>query len=169
MKRTLFILTMVVLSAVNSIAQDNYKNYTYFLYTIAKNVQWPADHSNGDFVIGVYGDTNLMPHLQSMANSKKVSGRSIKIVKFNSIAEIKNCNMVFVPENKSNELYQFVNKVTNSSILVVTEKEGMAKKGSGVNFVTANDGKLGFELNSAALKSANLKVSSDLVRFAEVL
>ena len=169
MKRTLILLTIVALVSAKSFAQDNYKNYTYFLYTIAKNVQWPAEQSTGDFTIGVYGDTDLTPHLQSMASTKKISGRNIKIVKFNTISEIKGVNMLFVPENKSNELHQFVNKTTNASTLVVTEKPGMGKRGSGVNFVTNNTGKLGFELNTAALKSANLKISSDLVRFAEVL
>lgn len=169
MKRTLLIIALVFTLGINlTMAQKNYKNYTYFLYTIAKNVQWPATQNNSEFVIGVYGDTDLMPHLKNMAASKRVGGKKIKIVKFDSYNEIKGVNMVFVPENKSNELHLFVNKATSQSILVVTEKPGLGKRGSGINFIT-NSGKLEFELNVAALKSANLKISSDLVRFAQVL
>lgn len=150
-------------------AQKNYKNYTYFIYTIAKKVQWPAEKSSGDFVIGVLGDTDLMPFLTDMSQSKRIGGRKIKIVRFSSHSEIKDCQMVFIPEHQSNNLYKFLNRVTSASILVVTESPGMGKRGSGINFISSGSGKLEFELNIAALKAANLKVSSDIVRFAKVI
>ncbi len=171
MKIKLFILSVLFTIGLGSelSAQTNYQNYIYFIYTIAKNTQWPANLASGDFVIGVYGDSELTSHLNKMASSKRISGRSIKVVKFNSVGEIKNCNMLFVPESKSNELHLFVGRATAASILVMTEQPGLAKRGSGVNFINTTSGKLGFELNVAAIKSAQLKISSDLIRFAEVL
>lgn len=150
-------------------AQKNYKNYTYFIYTIAKNVQWPANMTSGDFVIGVYGNSDITEHIKSMAASKRIGGRKIKVVEFDKHTDIKGCNMIFVPEEKSNDLHMFLGRVTSQSILVITDKPGLGRRGSGVNFITNSSGKLEFELNVAALKSAKLKISSDLVRFAQVL
>ena len=168
MKKGIITLLLIIGVFVQVSAQKNYKNYTYFLYTIAKNVQWPTSNNNKEFVIGVYGESELIPHLNEMASSKRINGKQIKVVKVNSASEIKDFNMLFVPEAKSNELFRFLGKVTSNSTLVITEKPGMGRKGSGVNFITQS-GKLEFELNVAALKSANLKISSDLVRFAQVL
>jgi hypothetical protein len=43
----------------------------------------------------------------------------------------------------------------------VTEKEGLAKKGSGINFITV-DGKLRYELNDAELDRRNIKLSGKI-------
>jgi hypothetical protein len=52
-------------------------------------------------------------------------------------------------------------KLGSKSTLIVTEKEGLAKKGSGINFITV-DGKLRYELNDAELDRRNIKLSGKI-------
>ena len=66
----------------------NHALYGYFFYTIAKNVEWPADYKTGDFVIGILGDSPVTQYLQMMAQKKDVAGRPIKIAEYSSVAQI---------------------------------------------------------------------------------
>jgi hypothetical protein len=100
-----------------------------------------------------------------MAQAKKVGDRPIKITKINSPSEIRKCNILFVPAGKSSQLTDVVSKVSNQSILVITEEPGSGAKGSNINFIM-KEGKLAFELNQSAVGKQNLKVANELSRLA---
>ena len=110
----------------------------------------------------------MTAEFKKMADLKKVGTRPIKIYPIKTITEIRKCNILFVPANKSEQLGDILAKVGTNSILVVTEQEGAAAKGSGINFITKN-GKLAFELNQAALNKQKLKATSELTRLAIVI
>lgn len=164
----ILILTCGITGRVNA-QNSNQALYGYFFYTIAKYIEWPADYKTGDFVIGVVGDTPVAGLLRTMAEKKDIAGRQIKVAEFSSVSQISKCNMLFIPVQKSEEIEQIIAKMAGSSTLLVTEKEGLAMKGSCINFVTTTGGKLAFELNRAAVEKANLKVASELARFAIML
>lgn len=163
MKKT-FVLFLFVLSFSISHAQ-NYKLHSLFIFSFTRYIQWPDSHSQGDFEIVVLGDTPLTDELKVMAQAKKVGDRSIKVTRINNIAELKKCNILFVPSGKSAQIADILGKVEAEPILIVTEEAGMAAKGSNINFIT-KEGKLAFELNQTALTKQNLKVSNELSRLA---
>ena len=142
-----------------------YNYYQIFIYNFAKYIQWPTDKQNGDFVIGVLGNSPITEHLQKMAAQKKVGEQSITIEVFQSQQQIKPCHMLFIPANESTSFLKLKSKLGNSSTLIITEKEGMGKEGSNINFIVVN-GKLRFELNKIETEKSNLKVSSDLTKLA---
>lgn len=51
-------------------------------------------------------------------------------------------------------------------MLLITEGKDLARNGSMINFKDV-DGKLRFEVNTANIEQAGLKVSQELVRFGE--
>jgi hypothetical protein len=128
-------------------------------------VIWPDDYNQGDFEILVLGDTPLMEELRLLAQAKKVGDRSIKITKISSPAEIRKCNILFVPASHSALLNDVVTKINNQPILIITEEPGLGMKGSHINFIM-KDGKLAFELNQAAANKHNLKISNALMGMA---
>src|SRR5688572_819871 len=139
--------------------------HTVFIFSFTRYIQWPDAYNGGDFEILVLGDSPIVEELKSMAQVKKVGDRTIKITKINSPAEIRKCNILFVPSGKSSQITEVLGKVTTQSILVVTEEPGLGAKGSNVNFIT-KDGKLAFELNQGAATKQGLKVSNELSRLA---
>lgn len=148
-------------------AQD-YKYHPSFIYNFTKYIEWPSSYQTGDFVIAVLGDTPLIKELEKMAENKSVGSQKFVIKKINSAAEIDKCHMLFIPVSKSKELSDALAALSGKPTLVVTEKPGMASKGSGINFVIM-DGKWKFELNKSATEKSNLKVSSDLAKFAIII
>lgn len=166
MKKIIFLICF--LTAVHLSAQD-YKFHATFIYNFTKYIQWPPSYSQGDFVIGVVGDCELIDYLNTLAQSKKAGNQSFKIVKYNSPGEINNPpHIVFIPKTQSSKLPVVLGKVASGSTLVITEEAGLGAQGSGINFVFEG-GKPRFELNLDATNAARLKVSSELQRLATVI
>ncbi len=159
--------SLIFLSSLSLYAQ-NYQLHSVFLYSFTRYVQWPDELNNGDFDILVLGDSPITPELKKMADAKKVGDRAIKIYSIKNISEIRKCNILFIPADKSKQLADILSKVGSNSILVVTEQEGLGVKGSAINFIN-KEGKLAFEMNHAALNKQRLKVSTELTRLAIVI
>jgi hypothetical protein len=155
----LFALNLTICNA------QNYKLHTVFIFSFTRYVIWPEGYNQGDFEILVLGDSPIVSALQEMAQAKKVGDRTIKVTKINSPAEIKKCNILFIPSAKSSQIADVVAKVANQSILIITEDAGMGAKGSDINFIM-KDGKLAFELNQSAVSRQNLKIANELSRLA---
>lgn len=138
-----------------------------FLYNFTKYIEWPQDYKQGDFVIGILGTSseNVTKELEKLAITKKAGIQNIVIKTYNSVAEIEKCHMLFIPEGKSTSLDDAMAKCRKTSTLIVTEKDGLAKKGSAINFVV-KDNKQNFELNKGNIERYNLNVSSSLLSLA---
>jgi hypothetical protein len=145
-------------------AQDA-KMQGVYIFSFTRYVQWPEEYNQGDFIISIIGDSPMVQELQNLADKKKVDGRTIKLVKINSVAEIKKCNILFLPDNQSHLLSSVLVHTNDWSTLIVTQQEGLGKKGSCINFIT-KDGKPTFELNMTAVTKHQLKVFTELTRHA---
>ena len=166
MKKALF-SAILLLYCVLAHAQ-NYKQYTIFIYSFTRYIQWPDPYNQGDFEILVLGDTPLLDELKAMAQHKKIGDRVIKVTKITSTAEIRKCHMLFIPADRPEKLGDVLQKVCTQSVLVITEQAGLGAQGSCVNFIT-KDGKLAFELSQSALTKQNLKASIELTRLATMI
>ena len=144
-------------------AQDiDTKAYTLFLYNFMKYVEWPS--TEGDFVIGVVGDSPVKTELQVLAKTKKAKGRQIVVISVASLSDAVLCNMVYIPTPKSAELRPMLEKVKGKSVLIVAEREGLAKKGAGISFFIDDDDALKFDINKSAIDSQSLKIAQMLLQ-----
>jgi hypothetical protein len=153
---------------VTSLQAQDYKYQSLFVYNFTKYIQWPANGQSADFVIGVLGHSPMVGELEKVSANKTVGIRKIVIRKLATVAEGETCQMVFIPLGSSNKLDAALEAFRNKPILLITEKDGLGKQGSGINFVIS-EGKMRFELNQAATQGAALKVSSQLASLAIAL
>jgi hypothetical protein len=161
-KCVLFVLLALTFSVSNA---QNYKLHTVFIFSFTRYVIWPETYNQGEFEILVLGDSPIVGALEEMAKAKKVGDRAIKVTKINSASEIRKCNILFIPTGKSAQLTEAMAKVSNQSILVITEEPGLGAKGSVINFIM-KEGKLAFELNQSAVAKQNFKIANELSRLA---
>ncbi|QSE96607.1 YfiR family protein [Fulvivirga lutea] len=161
------ITALLSLGAVVASAQS-YQLHTVYIYSFIRYIQWPAPLNEGDFTIGVLGDSPIIEHLEKMAASKKAGARSIVIKKFNGTGDVSGTNILFISKSASEMLTEVKAKALSNNTLIISEKEGLGMEGSGINFVERN-GKLAFELNKSSVDEAQLKVSSELSRLAIVI
>ena len=169
MKKKIFLFAagLLFLLSNTSFSQD-YKFHSVFIYNFTKYIQWPSAYQSGDFVIAVLGNSEITENLQKMAAVKTVGSQKIVVKEISNVTEAGKCHILFVPDNKSNNLDEALVQYGSSPTLIITERAGMGKKGSGINFILQG-GKWKFELNKPAIESTNLRVSSELTKLAIVI
>lgn len=173
--RTILVLAAFAASAMiqpamanNSVEKDSrpmHEIHSMMIYNFIKYIQWPDQGQ--EFVIGVLGGGDVYNTLSAWYDGKVRGNKKFVIKTFNSADEISNCHILYINRNKSGDFTDAASKVS-SSTLIITDKPGLGKRGSGINFKVANN-KLTFELNQSALDNSNLKVSSQLSAMAEII
>lgn len=159
------VMCLTLLVSMNLLAQD--RDYTYktiFIYNFIKYIEWPANKQS--FKIGILNGTpEVMSAFEKMVEKKSGEGSGIVLENYRSPASAGDCQILFIPHNESNNLSEVSAKLAGKPTLIVTEADGLIKKGSGINFIVV-DGKLRFELNRTNLKDADLKVATSLLGLA---
>ena len=167
MKRVLLVVILAMVATVNGVAQERptHEIHAAMLYNFIKYVQWPNEGETGDFVVGVIGDENVFNTLKTWYDGKAKGSKKYVIKKLASADEANTCQVVYVGKSKNRDFEIIKSSVTGKSILTITDGNGMAEKGSCINFKVI-DGKLKFELNQAMVSGSNLKVSTQLSSMA---
>jgi hypothetical protein len=60
-------------------------------------------------------------------------------------------------------------QLRNKPVLIVGEREGLAKKGAALSFVTLEDDVLKFDINKTEIEQHQLKISSALISLGIVI
>ncbi len=143
----------------------NSKMKAIFIMNFTKLIEWPKSYREGNFVVGVVGESPLYTELTKMAKTKKVANQSLQIKKFSTSKDIGKCHILYVSKAKSEDISSVLKKVKANSTLIITEKQGLVEKGAGINFIIKNN-RQKFELNKKNVEKYKLKVSSNLEALA---
>jgi len=167
MKRPWIIFLMLFLLIPASQAQDE-KFKALFMYNFTKYLEWPTNKQSGDFIIGVYGNSPIINELNIIAQKKKVGAQQIVVRKVTDIAQFADCNIIYVPENRSTKVEEIKQNCDKKGVVLITDKKGYAQQLSGINYVKIN-GKQNFEINKKNLEYQGIKVNSVLLSLGIVI
>ena len=106
-------LSILLLASIVAHAQT-YKQHPLFIYSFTRYIQWPDAYNEGDFEILVLGDSPIVEELKAMAQAKKIGDRTIKVTKINTTAEVRKCNMLFLPVDQSGKHQDYFKKLVFS-------------------------------------------------------
>ena len=163
---TCFLLTASVLAAQ---AQEmDYGVHANIIYRFTKYIDWPENKKTGDFVIGLAGESPLYEYLKTFVVNKTVGNQKIIIKTYSSSAATFDCHILFVSENKSSSLKKIAARTAGIPILLVSEEEGLAQKGSCINFVIADD-RLKLEINKTNIEQRHLNVATELLGLGKIV
>lgn len=167
MKRIVLILMISLMALASVLAQDRptHEIHAAMLYNFIKYVQWPDEGSGGEFVVGVIGEDDVFNTLKQWYDGKPKGSKKYVIKKLTSASDAASCQVVYIGKAKSRELDNVINSISGKSVLTITDGNGLAEKGSCINFKVVN-GRLKFELNQGTVASSNLKVSGQLSSMA---
>ncbi|MCZ8353262.1 MAG: YfiR family protein [Cyclobacteriaceae bacterium] len=166
MKNTVLLFFAVAL-VTTTWAQEKpvHEIHSQMMYNFIKYVQWPNEAEGGEFVVGVMGDDDVLNTLKQWYDGKPKGSKKYVIKKITSPGEAATCSVVYLGRSKSNQFEEIKNSISGKPVLTITNGNGLAQKGSCINFKVI-DGKLKFEMNQGTLTSSNLKVSGQLVSMA---
>ena len=148
----------------------NSKIKAVFLYNFTKYIEWPTEYKNGNFVVGILGNSAaLYKELSLMSKTKKVASQEFEIKIYTSADDINDkIHMLYIPDEASGSIKNASQKLKGKSTLIVTETPELSTQESGINFIiVANRQK--FELNKSNVEGHNLKVSKSLEDLAVVV
>ncbi len=166
MKKWCFILSLVGIVSLSAQAQE-YKYHPIFIYNFSKYIEWPSPQANEDFVIWVVGNEQAYQQMLNISEKKKIiKNQRLVVKKCDALEEVQRGNIIFITKDARVTSGQMENELAKKGILVITERDGMAQKGSHINFITTNASKIGFELNTTSTQNAGLKVASALTALA---
>jgi hypothetical protein len=136
-----------------------------FIYNFSKYIEWPQSKLNENFIIGVYGQTDVLKELEQISKSKQAKGLPIVVKQIDDVAQTSTCNIVFIAHNEIGTLKEIDSQNKENGVLIVTEDGGSNVKGFAINIIEQQQ-KVRFELNEAAARKAGLKISSELILLA---
>lgn len=162
-----FLITPLQASAP---VQNEYALKSRFLYNFCRFIEWPDSafvSPTEPFIIGIVGDDPFGSALNEAVRGKKYHNRPIWIDHFRAPAEIKRCHLLFVSRANAGRLDPILAAVAGKNVLTVSETEDFLTRG-GMITLRAEQNRVRLRLGAAAIQSANLVVSSKLLRVAEV-
>lgn len=164
MRPILFLVTWMIylLSLYSLFAQSNVRSYAHhpvYIYNFCKFTQWPSIKT--EIKIGVLGNTPLYEGLKRMAATKSTYNLKFTIEKYNTINDIKDCDVLFVPFTTPYDIKEISEKLVGKSVMLITEDEKHVQE-TCFNFVV-REGKLMYQVNKKQCEKAKLKVSTKLL------
>ena len=172
--RTWFVmLALLFAGGLNLLGQTprEYEVKAAFLYNFVQFVEWPADaflDAQSPVIIGILGDDPFGASLDEIVRDEKVNSRPLVIRHYQRVEDIKACQILFISQSENWRLEEILAGLKDRSILTVGDTDGFARRGGMIRFVTENN-KIRFRINVEAAKTANLTISSKMLRLAEIV
>ena len=151
-------ILFIALGTLAKAQTTNHQVYALFVVNIAKYSLWPTH--NGELQITVFGKTKVYDELMKQ-NGKAVNG-VLKINQTDDLSAIGTPNIIYLADGKSGALDELLKAIEGKSVMIITEREGLFKKGAGFSFVILENNTLRFDINNTDLEKRQIKISKNL-------
>ena len=131
-------ILLLVFGALKVPAQSReYQIKAAFLFNFAQFVDWPASAFTGDaapFYVGILGDDPFGAALDETVQGEVIGNHKIIVVRSQKIDDLKSCQMIFVSKSEKQHITEILSDLDSRPILKVSEINGFAEHGGGINF-----------------------------------
>lgn len=134
------------------------------LYSLTKFVEWPGD-GRAELVVCALGDAEFGAVLYENLHERRVGDRLIDVQKVRAVAELADCNLVFVGDDAREHFEEVRLAVAGKGVLTVASYPGFIDAGGVAGFVPHGE-HLSLELNLGAARTQGLKLDSRLLHIA---
>ena len=141
-----------------------------FIFNFAQFTEWPTEafaDKDAPLVIGILGSNPFGDVLEETVRNEGVRGRRLVVERYNRVAEIKTCHILYIGQSEENRLDNVREALKNKPVLTVTDIENAATRGIIIELMRVQN-RIRFRVNVEASKAANLTLSSKLLRAAEI-
>lgn len=139
-----------------------------YLLNFAQLVTWPPEaygSPDAPTVIGIPAGDTLLKVLGSALDGRRLSGRRIELVSFNSLEQVRLCHILFVRKAGNLSLPRVLAASRNLPVLTVGDIKDFTLQG-GTIWLFENNGRIGFDVNRRGERSSQLRIDSRLLRLA---
>ena len=130
-----------------------------FIFNFAEQVTWENQDTDSNFNIGVLGPDRTFIDLSSLSTKRKINNKEVKIVRFNSVKDIANIQLLYVNKSFNFDIDYILNKISTQNILLVSED--YSYKTSMINMVNIGN-TFEYEINNNLLSKENFSIANSL-------
>ena len=167
MRRFFISIAFLTLSMITFSQTEVGKAQAFFIYNFSRLIKWPANYSQGEFVIGVLGKSTTYNDLVLLTKDKYVGTQKFVIRNFNNVDELSDCHILLIASDKKSSINSVTTKYKDKHTLIISETKGLNNQGSAIDFMVV-DNKLRYTVNLQNAEKYNLTVSKSLVDMALV-
>ena len=106
--------------------------------------------------------------LDETVQGEKVNNRTLVVQRFKAVEEIRDCHVLFISKSEVKQVNEIISQLKDRNILTVSDADGFAKSGVMIRFFKEKS-KIRLRINIEAAKTAELSISSKLLRLAEIV
>jgi uncharacterized protein DUF4154 len=168
----LLILLLLLLGARRASAQSSavpeYQLKATFLFQFTQFVEWPAQAfsaSESPLTIGILGQDPFGSFLDDTIRDENINEHPLVVERYARLEDVRNCHLLYISRAEAGRIHEIVAALNGRSVLLVSDAEGFADGGGMIQFVRQQN-KMGLRINLSAARSANLTISSKLLRLA---
>jgi hypothetical protein len=148
-----------------------YQVKAVFLFNFSQFVEWPArafPDAHTPLTIGVLGSDPFGADLDEVVQGETVNGRPLVVHRFNRIEDIGACHILFISSSEAPQLARILGSLKDRNVLTVSDGPGLERRGVMIGFVNDKN-RIRLRINLQAAEAAGLKLSSKLLRPAEIV
>jgi len=142
-----------------------------FVYNFAKFTEWPAGAlgpAQRPVYLCVIGEADSFGPGLAAVDGRPLAGRELKVRRIARAAEIGACNILFIARSEERRLPELLSQAHAQSVLTISDIGDFVDADGIIGFVNV-DNKVQFEINLRSAKSANLRISSEVLKLARTV
>jgi len=140
-----------------------------FLYNFAQFVEWPGpafSDTEMPFTMCILGDA-VRDALETTVGSEKLKGRRVNVRRLDGGERLRGCHIVYIGGTDGRRVPEMLAEVAGTPVLTVGDWPDFINAGGMIRF-TESGNRIRFEVNPEAAERASLRVSSRLLRLADI-
>lgn len=163
--------SMTLLWSLQALAATASDVQAAYLFNFVRFVEWPDTafaNPSAPVRICVLGDSGFIDVANASIDGKSVGDRQVVVEGTSDVLGSRGCHILYVDSTRRGDESEVLATFGHKSVLTVSDTEDFAKRGGVANFITVDD-KVRFVINIKAADAAGLKISSRLLRIAQVV
>ena len=139
-----------------------------YIYNIATFTRWPAEAltTAGPTVMCVVADEPIAGALEKTVRGRLHGGHGVRVARVTPTGPLTGCHLVYMSHLSASQAAPILARVRDLPVLTVSDLEGFGDLGGVVRFYF-DRGRLRFDVNIKAAKSARLEFSAKLLNLAK--
>ncbi len=159
-RKTILTSLVLILCLTANGQQSMFK--ALFMFNFAKYIEWPNNSSQEEFIIGVYGNDEIVTELKKLAAARKINNKTIVVKSVNNPSEVPNANLFYIPQKQSANINSVASFFSGKPTLIISDKANLCSQGAGINYVMIG-GKMKYEVCRKNIVSHQLNVDPKLI------
>ncbi|MEP7362640.1 MAG: YfiR family protein [Acidobacteriota bacterium] len=137
------------------------------LLQVMKFVEWPPQNIPSQMRICILGGGRFQAVVEVAAKNDSWRGRPISVSAIEKVSQADDCHIAFIAAASERDIQSLIDRQAKP-VLTVSHRDGFARRGGMVNFVS-EQGRIGLEVNPGAGERSGIRFSSKLLRLVRVV